>query len=43
MFEETVPVETEDGKHLVCDACGTEIYEDEVYCEHCGRKINWDK
>jgi hypothetical protein len=32
-----------DGEHLICEACGCEVYEDETYCEHCGRKINWDK
>ena len=43
MFDETVPIETDDGKHLVCDACGCEVYEDETCCKHCGRTINWDK
>lgn len=43
LFQETVPIETDDGKHLVCDACGQEVYEDETHCTSCGRKINWDK
>ena len=43
LFQETVPIETDDGKHLVCDACGQEVYEDETHCTNCGRKINWDK
>ena len=41
-MNETIPIETDDGK-LCCDACGCEIKEGQEICEHCGRKINWDK
>ena len=41
-MDETVPIYTDDGK-ICCDACGTEIKENEAVCEHCKRVIDWDK
>lgn len=42
-MEETVPILTDDGKYLVCDACGHEIHEGDEVCENCKREINWIK
>lgn len=41
-LEPTVAIPTFDG-FLVCDACGCELSEDDEYCPHCRREIDWGK
>lgn len=37
---ETEPIYT--GFSVECKFCGCELYENEKYCEGCGRKVVWD-
>lgn len=39
---ETTPIKTDDG-YLCCDACGYEIHKGDHVCEHCKRRIDWEK
>ena len=41
-MNETIPILTDDN-HLICDACGHEIHDEDKTCEYCRRGIDWNK
>ena len=29
----------EDGYNIVCSECGADLYDDDLYCPHCGARV----
>lgn len=35
-----IPVEA--GSNIVCSECGADLYDDDLYCPHCGARVVHD-